>query len=682
MRPTLTSDVVEPGRDLLGRVLPRDRPPWRLRGRAQPILQRERVDLDDDPVDVVLDVVAVLTPVRDVVVDAVEVVDHLVAAADRQSHLLQGGVGGGLARRVEPVAGTDPVQRQGQRSGRGDPRVLLPQRAGRRVARVGERLLALGNQRGIDALEGGVGQEYLTTHLEQRRGSLPGQPVRDGLDGPQVVGDVLAGDAVAAGRGAHQPAVLVDDVHGQAVDLQLAQPLRHRHLTGRPGGPGGELRIGEDVVEAEQPLHVTHLGEVRRQRLHDLLGRRVRCPQARVAVLDRAQLPHLHVVLGVGDGRLVADVVAVGEVFELLAQLRVPASHPCRDGRRAHTTVPSGASTRRRVACCSSRYAECAQPVDAPARPHAGVNATAPGSRSAAKPSRRHHSRTGSATLARGRGHARADRRYDAEPEGDPGLDQLAGRVLGKLRATRHVDADAGRTRGTQQPQRHVGSAAVHHHRGLAGRRDHLVQRASRLGLLNRIDPAEPARGRHPTGEHGRQARLVELEHQHGSGQPAAHVVEVPANRFGQRVDQVPDRAGVTQHGATAGQLQRRRQRPGSGQLHLEPAVVARAAHRDQRVKVAVEALATPPPVQSGTPDQPPPGGLQVDRQVGEIRRGPADQVAARPAVGQLRQVREVRERVEDHRRGGVDVITGQRPDPGRDPYRHVTHAGQPRTCQ
>ena len=66
VRPTLTKMLAQDRGDFLGRVFPRDRPPRRLRRRAEPALQRELVDLDDHAVDVVLDVVAMLTPVGDV----------------------------------------------------------------------------------------------------------------------------------------------------------------------------------------------------------------------------------------------------------------------------------------------------------------------------------------------------------------------------------------------------------------------------------------------------------------------------------------------------------------------------------------------------------------------------------------------------------------------------------------
>ena len=100
--------------------------------------------------------------------------------------------------------------RSGRR--RGDPRVLLPQRPGGGVARVGERRLAGLDQRGVELREGGDREEDLAAHLEQlrHRDVGPSQPAGHVGDGADVGGDVLAGAPVAAGRRADQPAVLVD----------------------------------------------------------------------------------------------------------------------------------------------------------------------------------------------------------------------------------------------------------------------------------------------------------------------------------------------------------------------------------------------------------------------------------------------------------------------------------------
>jgi hypothetical protein len=63
VRPDVHVDVEQLGGDLLGRVFERDRPARRPAGRAEPALDRHRVDLDHHAVDLVLDVVPVLAVV-------------------------------------------------------------------------------------------------------------------------------------------------------------------------------------------------------------------------------------------------------------------------------------------------------------------------------------------------------------------------------------------------------------------------------------------------------------------------------------------------------------------------------------------------------------------------------------------------------------------------------------------
>ncbi len=65
-------DVEQLGGGLLRRVLVGDRPPRCPRGGTEPPLQRDLVDFDHHTVDFVLDVVAVLTPVRDALGDRVD----------------------------------------------------------------------------------------------------------------------------------------------------------------------------------------------------------------------------------------------------------------------------------------------------------------------------------------------------------------------------------------------------------------------------------------------------------------------------------------------------------------------------------------------------------------------------------------------------------------------------------
>jgi hypothetical protein len=221
----------------------------------------------------------------------------------------------------------DAVDDGVQGAGGGDPGVLLPQRAGRRVARVGEGGLARVQQRLVQLGERRDRHEHLAAHLQDGRVAGPGQASRDGGDGPDVRGDVLARPPVAPGGRLDQRAVPVHQVDGQPVDLQLAQVRADRGLARQPGGPVGpaaQVLVGEHVVQAEQPLQVLHRGEQGGDGPVHGLGRRVRRAQVRVPVFERAQLAHLGVVVDVGDRRRVQDVVPVIGLGDVQAQVRVP----------------------------------------------------------------------------------------------------------------------------------------------------------------------------------------------------------------------------------------------------------------------------------------------------------------------------------------------------------------------
>ncbi len=90
-------------------------------------MQPERVDLDHHPVDLVLDVVTVLTPPADERLDLGDTPHHLVMVGDRQAEFGHPAVRLGLGGDVKTSMDTEPVHDHGQRPGRGHPRVLLPQ---------------------------------------------------------------------------------------------------------------------------------------------------------------------------------------------------------------------------------------------------------------------------------------------------------------------------------------------------------------------------------------------------------------------------------------------------------------------------------------------------------------------------------------------------------------------------
>jgi hypothetical protein len=217
----------------------------------------------------------------------------------------------------------DAVDDRVQRPARGDPRVLLPQRSGGRVPRVGERGLARVEQGLVQLPERLDREEHLAPDLKDGRPARAFQPRGDGSDRPDVRRDVLAGAPVAPGGRLDQRAVGVHEVDREPVDLQLAQV---RTIPAEPGGavrPAAQVFVGEDVIQAEQPLQMLDRGEQRRDRAVHSLGRRVRRAQVRVLLLDRAQLAHLGVVVDVGDGRRVEHVIPVIRLGDIQAQVGV-----------------------------------------------------------------------------------------------------------------------------------------------------------------------------------------------------------------------------------------------------------------------------------------------------------------------------------------------------------------------
>ena len=87
------ADVEKFGGRLFRWVLVGDRPARRARGRSEPALQRHLVDLDHHPVDLVIDVVAVLTPVGDAFGHCFQTLDLCGVGRDRQAPLPQRPVG-------------------------------------------------------------------------------------------------------------------------------------------------------------------------------------------------------------------------------------------------------------------------------------------------------------------------------------------------------------------------------------------------------------------------------------------------------------------------------------------------------------------------------------------------------------------------------------------------------------
>ncbi len=202
----------------------------------------------------------------------------------------------GLRFDVETLASADPVYEHAQRPGCGDPRVFHPQGSGSRVARVGERGFPGLDQARVQLGEALDRKEDLPADLHlfrERDSGAGGQRVRDSFNGTDVESDVLPGPAVTSGQGLHQPALLVEQIDRQAIDLQLAQVVQvgtDRLL--QPLGPGPQFVQAEHVVQAEHSLQMVNRIEVGGERAADLLAGRVRGAQGGELFLNGLQLMH------------------------------------------------------------------------------------------------------------------------------------------------------------------------------------------------------------------------------------------------------------------------------------------------------------------------------------------------------------------------------------------------------
>ena len=205
----LDFDVLEHGRGALGRKLVRDRPARRTRDEAEAFLPIEPVHLVDHAVDVIVEMRALRFDLP------MKRKQFLHRAADLRQRI------GLEAAMLEPldharlrisrhVAHLAPgIGEEAERARGGNRRILLAQRTGGRIARIGEDRLARLFLPLVKLQKGGLGHIDLATHLADRRNVAAFQFVRHVVQRADIGGDILAFRAVSAGRGGDKFTVLV-----------------------------------------------------------------------------------------------------------------------------------------------------------------------------------------------------------------------------------------------------------------------------------------------------------------------------------------------------------------------------------------------------------------------------------------------------------------------------------------
>ena len=183
---------------------------------AQLQLLFQGINLDDQPIHLVRRVVAVLTPVLDLLLDLLSGVNLLGVRANRQPPRGNRAIRIVLGSRGEALTRADTVADQLQWALGCVRGILLTHRARGGIARVGEHLQPLGLALGVHGGEVLDVDEHFAADFHQSRDRefvRAVEGIRDVVEGSCVVGDVLARRTVAAGQREFQLAVDVKEVY-------------------------------------------------------------------------------------------------------------------------------------------------------------------------------------------------------------------------------------------------------------------------------------------------------------------------------------------------------------------------------------------------------------------------------------------------------------------------------------
>ena len=179
------------------------------------------------------------------------------------------------------------------------------------------------------------------------------------------------------------------------------------------------------------------------------------------------------------------------------------------------------------------------------------------------------------------------------------------------------------------------------------------------LSRRNGADVANAAAGRHRSGEDSRQRRLVHLNDDDSARNPSPDLPRMVLDPFGERLHEIPSGTLIGQRLSAARAVEGHSQRQRAGYLNLERAGIAERS-QFQRVEIRLQRRRCALLVLTGPVHQPPPGRLQVDMQVDEQGRRPAEQVGARPSARQLGQMRQVGQLADDGPGGLQRLAAGQ----------------------
>ena len=312
----------------------RERPAWRAGYEAHRVLLVETVELVHHAIDVVGQRIAFVADALEIGEQPLEADRFVRLGRHGETEIAQGRQHARMPGRRGPAFHrAEGVGEKGQGTGSGDPRIELPQRSGRAVARIGQGLFAAFARPRVVAFELLARHVDLAAHFEHGGQRIAAKPQRDRPDGAEIRRDVFAGGAVAPGSAAYEQPVLVTQADGEAVEFGLDRK-RRRLVAGRLHDAFDEVAhvlVGEGVVERKHRHFVPDLGETARRLGADALGRRIGTDQRRVLRFDAADLGDQPVVVGIGNRGFVEHVITMVVLGDLAQQGRVPSGRFARN---------------------------------------------------------------------------------------------------------------------------------------------------------------------------------------------------------------------------------------------------------------------------------------------------------------------------------------------------------------
>ena len=341
--PDLNIDALQRGLGPFGREFAGNRPARCLGHKAEPCLIIEPVHLIDHAVYLIIEIRPVF---GDVPVANKTFIERLAAGKKRaDGHAPAGDGADDLAlRRTRNMARRAPAMGpEFERPLRRYARILLAERAGSGIARIGEQLAPGLFLRCIERREIGFAHINFATNFKDIRDILASQSLRNSGDMGDIGSDILAHLPVPPRGRQHQRAMLIAQRAGEPVNLVLHGEsdlgiLREIEIALHPLRKFEQLLVRKRIVEAKHPDFMGNFGKRRGgDVMPDLLRRRIRAHQMRELRFQLGIAADQRIIFGIGNFRSIFSMIELvmprnlfGEAHKLVGG--VSFGHCCHAG--------------------------------------------------------------------------------------------------------------------------------------------------------------------------------------------------------------------------------------------------------------------------------------------------------------------------------------------------------------